>query len=232
VAGRVFEALACPRPATIERVMVAVMAFPGGQPPYPNPHPPPPLAPFDALDKKVRLLGSVALVLAILKLLVFGYRILRSLATLLGVDDAPHHVPMRAIERGRDAYHRTIAIWDGLRALPYVAVGVVLVLIALRLQRGDTTALVSLRKWFFWSLGAVAISICVQAFAIIPATLKWEARAAEVVPSIPIFDLKEMMSTIVVATLVFGVVAGSLLRMVIPVVLYVWAGRLQAEQRG
>ncbi len=203
------------------------MMSPGGQPAYPNPVP----APSAAFDKKVRLLGNVALALAILKLLVFGYRILRSLATLVGLDDAPRHQVSRAITRGLDGYRRTVAIGDGLRAIPFIVVGVLLVLIALRLQRGDVSALDALRTWFFWSLGAVAISIVIQAVVIIPATLTWEVAAANTLPSIPFFDMKGMVNAVAVGSLLFGVLFGTLLRLVIPVVLYVWAGQLQAERK-
>jgi hypothetical protein len=207
------------------------MASAGGQPAYPNPYLAPAPVPFEVFDKKVRFLGTVTMILAFLKLVVFGLWIVRSVATLAGVDDAPRHVPVRAIDRGLDAFHRTIAIWDVLRAVPFIAIGALLLTIAIRLQRGDATALMALRKWFFWSLGALAISICIQVFVTIPATLKWDTKAADWLPSLPMFDTKQMLSVLIVSLLVAGLVFGALLRLVIPIVLYVWAGRLRAEEK-
>jgi hypothetical protein len=209
---------------------VSMMNAPPGPPAYPSPNATP-LTPAAAFDKKVRLLGTVALVLAILKLLFFGYRILRSLATLIGLDTEPTRGLSRSLALGLAAYRTTTAIGDAVRAIPFIAVGVLLIFIALRLQRGDVSALSSLRKWFFWSLGAVGISTCIQVFVIIPTTLQWEIKAVGAIPSLPFFDVKGMATAIVAATLVFALLFGTFLRLVIPVVLYVWAGRLLAEQK-
>jgi hypothetical protein len=194
-----------------------------------------------AHDKKIRTLGQVAFVLSLVELAYCAYRMFSSAVmgplmrwyfeSLLG-RSGMRKVPFL---EGMGDFMTKIAIAEVVRSVPFVVASVVLLRISLRLKRAEPAALDDARKWLFWALGAIAVSILVQAVVTLPATMEWQEKFVAAMPAMPPpgtrgappFDMKQMITMMTMASSLVGLLFGSVMMAVFPVVVYVWAGKLK-----
>jgi hypothetical protein len=183
-------------------------------------------------------------VLAILELLycaqklvsqIFSHSMIEGQRSLFPT--TPHGPPMNAMLDAAQALSRRIAPWEIGRTLPYVAATVLLLLIAIRLRRGEVAALVTARQWAFAAFGVVAVSLLIQIVAILPATMDYQRVIVESMPAAPAgtgappFDMKQMMSSMTLVGTLVGLVMGTAFMSAWPIVLYVWSGKLLRQAR-
>ncbi len=140
-----------------------------------------------------------------------------------GALDAAHALALRT------------APWEIARTVPFLLATGLLLWIAVRLRQGDARALFVARQWTLAAFGVIAVSLLIQVVAIVPPTMEYQRQVVETIPTVTAgkgaapFDVKQMMSSMMVVGAVFGVVTGTLFLSAWPVVLRVWAGRLIRE---
>ena len=131
-------------------------------------------------------------------------------------------------------FAKRIAVWEALRTIPFLLATVFLLWIALRLRKGDMEALRSAQTWMFSAFAAIAVSLLIQILVTVPATLEYQHQVATLMLTPPAgksppVAMREMMSAMTMVVTIVGVVIGTLVLSVWPVVFYVWAGRLLRE---
>lgn len=145
-------------------------------------------------------------------------------------------MPSPAIFSAAETMSRRIVPWEIARTVPFAVASVVLLFIARRLRAGDLGALAVARQWAIAALGVVGVSLIVQFVAVVPATLDYQTKLADSLPSASRtgapFDVGAMMSSLTMMGMVTSVGMGALILSAWPIVLYVWAGRLQRDARG
>ena len=191
------------------------------------------------LERRCASLGTLCLLLGILELVYCGQRVIMQLLNdrIVRAERAwfpsGAHPPPAAIYGEAEAFAHRVAPWEIARTVPFVVAAVALLFIARRLRQGDLPALGAARQWALAALGVVAVSLLVQIIAIAPATMDYQARIVELVPTPPHgkapFDVGQFMASTTVVALGFGLAAGAVGMSVWPVILYIWAGRLRAE---
>lgn len=205
--------------------------------------PPPPAArrPMLSPAQRYRTLGTTALVLAILELLYCLQRLLAQLfrgpiaeAQRSMIPELPGPNMQVVMDAARDLADK-IALWESLRAIPFLAATGFLLWIALRLREGDARALFTARRWVIAAFAAIAVGVVIQVIWTLPAMAEYQRRiAGSIVPLAGVgaeapVDVKELMSSIGTLAAVMGVVGGTAVLSAWPIVLYVWAGRLIRE---
>jgi hypothetical protein len=230
----------------------------GGPPPWPEqpPYAGPPGGPYAAppggpyrgpygvqrpLGSRIQSLGTLCLILAILELLYSAVRIASSVLSSAAIDlqrSAMRAMPpeatqgMAAMQDVAQSFARRVMIWETVRTLPFVVATVFLLLIALRLRKGDATALRAARTWMFGALGAVGVSLLIQLLVTMPLSAELQRQMLGAMhtpdgkgPPIDPNALAGITEVFTLATMAFG----AALLSTWPVVLYVWAGKLQKE---
>jgi hypothetical protein len=191
------------------------------------------------LERRCASLGTLCLLLGILELVYCGQRVIVQLlnsrivqAERAFLPTGPHPPPAAIYSEAEALAHR-VAPWEIARTVPFVVAAVALLFIARRLRQGDLAALGAARQWALAALGVVAVSLLVQIIAIVPATMDYQARIVELLPTPPRskapFDVKQFTSSMTVVGVAFGLAFGAVGMSVWPVILYIWAGRLRAE---
>jgi hypothetical protein len=199
------------------------------------------LAQGTPLGQRCRSLGTVCLVLGILEIVFCGQKVLLQLlsgpirAATRGLMPSATHGPSPAMLAAAEALaHRTVP-WEIARTVPFLVASVVLLFIARRLRAGDLDALGAARQWSLAALGVVALSVLIQIVAIVPATLEYQSKVVDLLPPASgtkgPFDVGPMMSSMTTIIVVMGLAMGALFMSSWPVVLYVWAGRVQRDAR-
>jgi hypothetical protein len=193
------------------------------------------------LGRRCAQLGTVCLVLGILELVYCGQKVIFQLlnARIVAAErtllPSGPHGPSPAIYAEGEALARRVAPWEIARMVPFVVAAVVLLFIARRLRAGDLAALGAARQWALAALGVVVVSVIVQIVAIVPATVAYQQRLVELLPPPssaahpPPFDVGQMMSSMTMVGVAMGLAMGAVVMSVWPVILYVWAGRLQRD---
>lgn len=192
-----------------------------------------------ALAARCRTLGTLSLVLAILEIVYCGQKVVFQLMNSRIIAAERTFLPKTrgmspAIYTQANELARRVVPWEIARMVPFVVASVVLLFIARRLRAGDLAALGVARQWVFAALGVVGLSLLVQIVAIVPPTMDYQARMVELLPPTPKgapFDMGPMVSSMTMVGTVMGLAMGTVILSVWPIVLYVWAGRLQREPR-
>ena len=195
-------------------------AVPGAPPPH-------------AVDKGVKNIGIVSLILSILMIL---WSLFQTGSSLMMIFFTQHHAKMFAPPSGSsvDPESAKIAakmqghmvnvslINTGRYLLILTATGVLLY-IAARLLRGDPKALPGARAWTLWAFGVVAISALIQLGVLLPMQLGLQKDLwGPAHGSGATTDFMSFWGMI-------SVVVGTVLLSVWPVALRIWAGR--ADER-
>ncbi|MFO0756310.1 MAG: hypothetical protein U0359_07445 [Byssovorax sp.] len=210
-----------------------------------------PQGPWGALDpmaKRFNLLGTVSLVLAGLELAYGLWKLVSAAFTgiflqaeraLLGSLAAPVPVPVSGMLSAVEDFARTIALWEAVRAVPLMVASVFLLLIALRIRKGDRQALLSARAWVWWAAGIVVFSVLLQLVTTVPATLAYQRQITGMMPTMtgpgarhgasPIV-VKQLSETWMMASTLIGIIMGAGFYATWPIVLRVWSDRLIAQQ--
>ncbi len=191
------------------------------------------------LAARCRTLGTLSLVLAILEIVYCGQKVVFQLMNSRIIAAERAYMPKTpgmspAIYTEANELARRVVPWEIARMVPFIVASVVLLFIARRLRAGDLAALGVARQWAFAALGVVGLSLLVQIVAIVPATLDYQARMVELLPATPRgapFDMGQMMSSMTMVGTVMGLAMGTVILSVWPIVLYVWACRLQRDAR-
>jgi hypothetical protein len=206
-------------------------------------HEPPPLwnqpAPPDPA-KRYETLGTACLALSVLELLYCVQRLLspffsRSIIELQRsiLPETPHGPPVGGMVDAAQGFMAKIALWEAARTVPFLIATGFMIWIAIRLRRGDARALFTARKWTFWALGVVVISVLIQILVTVPATMAYQRDVVDLMPvpagSAMPFDMKRIMSSVTLVSTLFGMLSGTLLAIAWPIAVYLWAGKLIRE---
>jgi hypothetical protein len=199
-----------------------------------------PPAALDPAAKRIRTLGNVCLGLGLLELLYSLQHLVGPLLTkaifrwekafLPKTRGGP---PMGKMMDAAARFAERIAVWEVVRAIPFIVATSFLIAIAVRLRRGDRTALGAVRIWTYAALGVVALSLLIQVLVTVPATLAYEKMLVDLMPATgsgaaaPPFDLGAVMGRVTLVTTVLSLLIGTLFLSVWPIALLVWAGRLE-----
>jgi hypothetical protein len=195
------------------------------------------------LGRRCVQLGTLCLALGILEIVYCGQRVIFQLmnARIVAAERAllpsGPHGPSPAIYAEGEALAHRVAPWEIARMVPFVVAAVVLLFIARRLRASDLAALGAARQWALAALGVVVVSVLVQIVAIVPPTMAYEERVVELMPRPssahpPPFDVGQVTASMTMIGVVMGLAIGAVAMSVWPVILYVWAGRLQRDARG
>ena len=140
---------------------------------------------------------------------------------------------MESILKSAEQFMDRIALWEALRTIPFALCSGVLIMIALRLRKGDRTALKTARVWVLWAFLAVAVSTVVQAMVTVPATIEYQAKVMAAMPmpggSGAGFDVKDMVGSMTTIAVWAGVFFGAFGMAVWPLVLFFWSKKLTKE---
>jgi hypothetical protein len=203
----------------------------------------PPAAATTPLTKRFETLGNVSLALGALELLscvqrligpLFGKAILDFQRNIM--PKTPHGPSFDEIlDAGKDLMNK-VTLWEAVRAVPFLIATSVLIWIALRLRKADAGALRAARTWSLAALGVVVLSTLIQIFVTIPATMEYQRALVKTMTSLPTrggaappFDMGEMMSKMTIISSLIGLVVGVVFLSAWPIVLYVWAGKIQKD---
>jgi hypothetical protein len=191
--------------------------------------------------KRYEQLGTVCLVLAILELLYCTSRVLNQAlgkSMLRGqralMPSLPNAPPVSGVMDAAEVMMSRVALWEALRTIPFVVATGVLLWIALRLRRGDASALSAARNWMYGAFGAIAASLLIEILVILPAQMDYMRHITDAIPtssggaSSPI-DVKQVTASIALVTMPFTLIGRTAFLAAWPIVLFVWAGRLQRE---
>jgi hypothetical protein len=201
----------------------------------------PPAAPVAPLVKRYETFGNVSLALAALEGLLCVQRMFSPLLTRSAFGFQRSLMPKTRggppIDEIMDAAQKlgqSIAVWEAVRAVPFLIASAVLGWIALKLRKGEPAALHAMRKWTFAALGVVLLSTVIQALATVPATMEYQKAVVALMPASPPgaaapFDFGAFMSTFTLAITIAGLIAGAVFMSIWPIVAYVWAGKLIKE---
>jgi hypothetical protein len=194
-------------------------------PPYPVP-----------LRDRIRSLGTLALVLAIMQIVSTVLGLLSNLgsSSMMGFQRqmmGGGAAQSDAIFKAAEEFSGRIAIAEALRGVPFAIASGWLLMIATRLRRGDVRALKPAHEWPFLAFGVLVLSVIVQLTINVPATMEYQQRIFSGMPAMPKgsgapFDFAAVMDTIMAGAAYGGVVMGTLVMSVWPIVLRVWSGRL------
>ena len=194
-------------------------------PPYPVP-----------LHDRMRSLGTLALVLAIMQIASTVLRLLSNLgsSSMMGFQRQMMRggaAQSDAILKAAEEFSGRIATAEALSGVPFAIASGWLLMIATRLRRGDVRALKPAREWPFLAFGVLALSVIVQLTITVPATIEYQQRIVAAMPAMPKgsgapFDMGAMMETMMTGIAYGGLVVGILFMSIWPIVLRVWSGRL------
>ncbi len=191
--------------------------------------------------KRFETLGNVSLGLGICELLYCLFRLVSPLLSeamvgaqrsmLAGTKSA---VPMAGITDAAQKFMAEIQLWEALRTLPFLLATSFLIWIALRIRKGDATALAAAKVWSLCALGAVAVSLVIQIAVTVPATMAYQRTIIDLMPTIPKgsaapFDVKQAASSITMITTAIGVLLGAVFFSAWPIALYFWASKLRRD---
>jgi hypothetical protein len=207
-----------------------------------TPQPVPAGPPGPPPAKRYETLGTVTLVLALLEVAYCLFRLVSQLlnSSLIEAERAffpstPHGPPMGAMFDAARVFAQRIAPWEAARTVPFLVASAYLAWLALRLRRGDARALFVARQWVWAAFGTIALSLLIQVLVTMPATMEYQRQIVETMPTLPAgkgappFDMKQMMGSMTLVGAILGVVVGTVVLSVWPVVLWVWAGKLIRE---
>ncbi len=194
-------------------------------------------------DKRIKTLGTTALVLAILDLVWCLYKI----------GSAAISVPMMAFQRkmvppaspGTPAGFEqlfedmqenmvTLAAWDAARQVLFAIASAFLVYIALRLLRSDASALSLAQTWTWGAFAVIVVSIGIQAAVIYPMQMDYLERMQEFIASsgpMP-SGFGSTIEAFSLVSIIVTLVGGTIVMAVWPIVLRIWADRLQDKVAG
>jgi hypothetical protein len=199
------------------------------------------------MAKRFNVLGTVSLVLAILEICWGLWKLASAALTglLLQLERAllgslslpgPVPVPVTGMLQAIEDFSRKLALWEAVRALPFMVASAFLIFIALRIRRGERQALFAARTWVWWALGAVVLSTLLQLVTTVPLTIEYQRQITSILPTVPSagpggapFDVKALTDTWMMASTLMGVMTGVAFLATWPIVLRVWSDRLIAQ---
>lgn len=199
--------------------------------PYGRPYPVP-------LHDRIRSLGTLALVLAIMQIASTVLGLLSNLGSgsMMGFQRQMMGGAAQsdAIFKAAEEFSGRIAIAEALRGVPFAIASGWLLMIATRLRRGDVRALKPAHEWPFLAFGVLVLSVIVQLTITVPATMEYQQRIFSAMPAMPKgsgapFDMGAMMNTIMTGAAYGSLVMGTLIMAIWPIVLRVWSGRLSRD---
>ncbi len=194
--------------------------------------PPPPQK-----EKSLDSIGTACLALSALELVYCAEHVVSQLlgalqmkGPLAGWPGMPHAGPAEAqLDRMKDAIGGVmtkLAVWEAVRMIPFLVATSFLLWIAVRLRRGDATALHAARKWTLGAFAAIAVSLAIQLLVTMPMMTDAFGRFFASFPgSSSVFDDPLLHTVMRVGTLVVTA-GGALFMSVWPIVLLLWSGRL------
>jgi hypothetical protein len=204
-----------------------------------------PGAPTMAPDKRTQTIGLVALILGILEAVYALYQLLGSLLSgafihweksfFGGMPGASRSAMNPAMFDAMERMVRRIAVGQSLRMVAFLAVTAWLIIIAMQLRRGSIQALETAKSWTWLALGAIGLSILLQAFVLLPAQIAYQQEVFKTLPTAPgrppPAGLMDGISMATNAMMVGTVFFGAILMAIWPIALRVWADRIQKEIR-
>jgi hypothetical protein len=202
-------------------------------------------------QKRLETLGTFCLVFGITELLYAVYQVLaaamgssllelqrRVIAGIAAGMSGRGAPAMPAVLDAAQDLVRRIAIANAVRMVPFVIASGVLVALALRLRRGDLSALRAARTWSYWALGVVGLSALLQLLVTVPATMDYGRRIFATLPmpppgrAGPPFDVLRFMDTVMMASAIGTALIGSLVLAIWPICAARLGGEDRAGERG
>jgi hypothetical protein len=189
------------------------------------------------LHDRLRSLGTLALVLSIMQIASTVLGLLSNLgsSSMMGFQRqmmGGGAAQSEAIFKAAEEFSGKIAVAEAIRGVPFAIASGWLLMIAMRLRRGDVTALKPAREWPFVAFGVLALSVIVQLTFSVPAMMEYQQRIVSSMPAMPKgrgappFDFAAMMETMMAGAAYGGMVIGTVVMSIWPIVLRVWSGRL------
>lgn len=201
----------------------------------------PPGVPAPTGDPRTQTIGLVALILGILESIYATYQLAGSLlskyivqwekAFLGGMPGSKAAMPPPMFD-AMDAMLKKIALGQSLRMVAFLAVTAWLIVIAVQLRRGSIEALESAKSWLWLALGAIGLSILIQAFVTAPAQIEYQNAVFASMPSpgsAPPPGFMQGMSLMTNVMIVVTIAVGALLMAIWPIALRIWADKIQKQ---
>lgn len=138
--------------------------------------------------------------------------------------------PLDATTKATEELASTLAVWELLRALPFLAANAALFWIALRMRKGERRSLDHARKWIYGAMAALAVSVVIQATVTIPATLAFSRKLVEGIPKPPgpaPFDLGAFTGSLTLMSSIMSAAFSTLALAAWPIILWIWSARLE-----
>jgi len=180
-------------------------------------------------------MGTWALALGIVNLVQMGYGLLN---TIIGDPSAqfanmPGGGPMdmQIMQEAFESFQQKVLFAETMRSLPFLGMSAWSVHMGMRLRKGDRTALKVAQQWTYGAFLVLAFSLAIQVFFTIPATFELFEKITESMPSsgAQAREAKSLMEGIMTGAVVVGLVMGTVVMAIWPVVLKIWSGRLLKE---
>lgn len=198
--------------------------------------PPGALRPTGIVDSRLKTLGTLCIVLAGCQLAYFLYTLASSAFSVIAVSSLRAFVggkvgpvPPEAtkLADSMESLMWMTALGTILRMVPYALLSGVLIWIGARINRGDRSALETAKTWMWWALGAVALSLAVQAGIIIPATIEFQAAMKKgVLSGLPKSSSSVDFESFSIAVSVVTMLAGAVTMAAWPIILRFWSDKL------
>jgi hypothetical protein len=196
-------------------------------------------------DDRLVTLGIVCLVFGILKLLWVLYQIGSSafavfaFEAMISIVNATKVVlpvaATKAMALAEDLVFVNAFTTMG-RVLPFGVLAGVQIHLGLRLHGADRAALLAVRKLVWWSVGAIVVSLLVQAIFVIPAQVEFARRLFDdVLRAVPWPGGVSPLATWTPPSPVWAItqpVVVAVAQTTWPIGLWIWSGRLLATPRG
>jgi hypothetical protein len=198
--------------------------------------------PRGAVPQSWSTLGTLCIVLSIGQLLWFLYTVGAAAVTLamfrytsgmLGSAGAGAAMPeLQQIIDSLESFARTQALWEIGRSVPFAGCSVALLVIGAGIAKGRRESLLAARTWVWVALVVVTLSLCVQIFVTVPATLEYQRltmQKMQAMTGIRPTGAKSPFGELGVYNIVMSVIVPlgwSVILAGWPVVLRVWADKL------
>lgn len=186
-------------------------------------------------ETRMASMGTWALALGIVNLVQMGYGLLN---TVVGDPSAqfanmPGGGPMdaNAMQEAFVTFQEKVMFAETMRSLPFIAMSAWSVHMGMRLRKGDRAALKVAQQWVYGAFLTLAFSLAIQVFFTTPATLELFDKITASMPKsgAQAQEAKAMMESIMYGAVIVGLIMGTVVMAIWPVVLKIWSGRLIKE---
>jgi len=177
-------------------------------------------------------MGTWALALGVVNLVQMGYGLLN---TVVGDPSAQFSsvpgggpIDMQVMQGAFETFQQKVLFAETMRSLPFLGMSAWSVHMGRRLRKGDRAALKVAQQWVSGAFLVLAFSLAIQMFFTIPATFDLFEKITEAMPGNTVQDreAKGVMESIMTAAVVIGLIMGTVVMAIWPVVLKIWSGRL------